>query len=181
MALDGAVHPPAARLAIEEVPLTDPRVQRLVAEVQAHYVVISGGPDDSPLDAGEFDPPSGLFLLGSSAGEPVAMGGWRLRPDLDARLGGPAAEVKRMFVSPRARRRGHAAIVLRELERTARDAGVVQLVLETGTMQPEAIALYESAGYTPTVRFGHYADSELSRYYAKRLERTTPTRGRQDP
>ena len=42
-----------------------------------------------------------------------------------------------------------------------------QMVLETGTMQPDAIALYEASGYTPTVAFGHYADSELSRYYAK--------------
>ena len=36
-------------------------------------------------------------------------------------------------------------------------------------MQPDAIALYEARGYQPTVRFGHYADSELSRYYAKPL------------
>jgi hypothetical protein len=46
----------------------------------------------------------------------------------------------------------------------------VVLALETGTMQPEAIALYQAQGYQPTIRFGHYADSELSRYFAKRLE-----------
>ena len=31
------------------------------------------------------------------------------------------------------------------------------MVLETGRAQPEAIALYESSGYTPIPRFGHYA------------------------
>lgn len=156
------------------VHFTDARVQQLVDEVQAHYVVIYGGPDDSPVDAHEFDPPAGQFLLGTVAGEPVAMGGWRLRPDLDAQLGGRAAEVKRMFVSPSVRRRGYAVTVLRELERTAAEAGVEQLVLETGTMQPEAIALYGASGYAPTIRFGHYADSELSRYFGKRLSTRRP-------
>lgn len=163
-----AQHP---ELELTAVSFADPRVQRLVDEVQAHYVVIYGGPDESPVDPHEFDPPGGLFLLGTAHGEPVAMGGWRLRPDLEALVGPDVAEVKRMFVSAHARRRGYAAAVLAELERTAREAGARRLVLETGLMQPEAIALYEARGYTPTVPFGHYADSDLSRYFAKRLDR----------
>lgn len=43
------------------------------------------------------------------------------------------------------------------------------MVLETGTEQPEAIALYLSAGYTPVEGFGHYRWSPRSRYYGKRL------------
>ena len=165
------VQPSSTPSALElvPVPFDDSRVQLLVEEVQAHYVVIYGGPDDSPVDPREFEPPGGFFLLGTVAGEPVAMGGWRLRPDLEPRLGVRAAEVKRMYVSPSARRQGYAAVVLRELERTAAAAGIGQLVLETGTMQPEAIALYRASGYTPTIRFGHYADSELSRYFGKAL------------
>jgi GNAT superfamily N-acetyltransferase len=159
----------SAELRLDRVDFRDPRVQRLVAEVQAHYVVIYGGPDDSPVDAREFDPPQGCFLLGTLEGEPVAMGGWRMRPELDDVVGGRSAEVKRMYVADSARRQGHARRVLGALERTAHEAGAELLVLETGTMQPEAIALYEASGYTPTVAFGHYADSELSRYYAKRL------------
>jgi GNAT superfamily N-acetyltransferase len=157
-----------AKLVVQPVSFLDERVQRLVDEVQAHYVVIYGGPDDSPVDAHEFDPPAGLFLLGTVGDEPVAMGGWRFRPDLEPRLGARTAEVKRMFVSPTARRRGYAAVLLRELERSAAAEGVEQLVLETGTMQPEAIALYEAQGYRPTIRFGHYAESELSRYFGKK-------------
>ena len=42
-------------------------------------------------------------------------------------------------------------------------------MLETGTEQPEAIALYEREGYRPTEGFGHYADEPGSRYYAKDL------------
>jgi GNAT superfamily N-acetyltransferase len=169
MALDGGVDPSAARLAIEEVSFSDPRVQLLVAEVQAYYVVIYGSPDESPVDPAEFDPPRGRFLLGTVAGEPVGMGGWRMRPDLTGVLGVDVAEVKRMFVSPSARRRGHASGILTALEQSAARAGVATVVLETGAEQPDAIALYERAGYTPTVRFGHYAESETARYFAKRF------------
>ena len=54
--------------------------------MQAYYVRIYGGPDDSPVDPSEFQRPNGRFLLGTVADDPVAMGGWRMRPDLDAVL-----------------------------------------------------------------------------------------------
>jgi GNAT superfamily N-acetyltransferase len=162
--------PPSDSLSVGAVPFADVRVQRLIDEVQAHYVVIYGGPDDSPVDPTEFDPPRGLFVLGTVDGHEVAMGGWRHRRDLTAVFGGAhVAEIKRMYVAPAGRRKGYARRVLTVLEDTARDAGADVLVLETGTMQPDAISLYEASGYEPTVRFGHYADSELARYFAKRL------------
>ena len=155
---------------MQHVGFTDPRVQALVTEVQDYYVQVYGGPDDSPVDPTEFDPPRGRFLLGLVRGSPVAMAGWRLRPELDAAIGGRCAEVKRMFVSPTQRRQGLARRLLAALEDSARTAGVEVLALETGAMQPEAIALYEANGYQPTIRFGHYADSELSRHFARRLD-----------
>lgn len=159
---------------VNAVAFQDARVQRLVEEVQAHYVVIYGGRDDSPVDPGEFQPPQGLFALGTLDGREVAMGGWRHRPDLTTMFDGTrVAEIKRMYVAPSGRRMGFARQVLAFLEDTARDAGAELLILETGIMQPEAIALYEASGYEPTVRFGHYADSDLARYYATRLVRGT--------
>lgn len=172
MTVPAAPQPPpvSEALLVGPVPFADTRVQRLVAEVQAHYVVIYGGPDDSPVDPLEFEPPRGLFALGTVNAEGVAMGGWRRRPDLSATFdGADVAEIKRMYVAPSGRRRGFARAVLTFLEDTAHEAGADVLVLETGTMQPDAIALYEVSGYEPTVRFGHYADSELARYFAKRL------------
>ncbi len=154
---------------VRTVPFDDPQVQRLVQEVQDYYVQIYGGPDHSPMDHGEFDPPTGRFVLAEDDSGPVAMGGWRLRPDLDPLFGGVTAEVKRMYVTVPARRRGHSRAVLRHLEETAASAGVRWLVLETGTAQPEAIALYVASGYKRTVDFGHYAWSELSRCFAKEL------------
>ena len=43
------------------------------------------------------------------------------------------------------------------------------LVLETGERQPEAIELYESAGYVRVVPFGYYKWSPLVRCYGRRL------------
>jgi GNAT superfamily N-acetyltransferase len=167
---DGAV------MTLVEVPFVDPRVQELVAEVQAHYVVIYGTPDESPVDPREFAAPMGRFVLGveevDGTDEPVAMGGWRWRPDLDARFGGDrVAEVKRMFVPARVRGRGYAREVLAFLEATAHADGVERLVLETGLMQPDAIGLYEAQGYEPVTPFGHYAESELVRCFGKDLRR----------
>ena len=160
---------PTPVLRVAPVAFTDPDTQRLVAEVQAEYVVRYGGPDDSPLEEGVFDPPRGAFFLGYENGVPVAMGGWRLRSDVLPFGGRSAAEVKRMYVAPVARRRGHARTVLAHLEATARDAGADVMVLETGTAQPEAIRMYLEAGYEPIDKFGHYAWSPKSRCFGKRL------------
>jgi GNAT superfamily N-acetyltransferase len=152
-------------IALDVVPYDDPRVVLLTAEVQAEYGARYGGDGDvSPMDAAEFAPPAGLFLLATVAGEPVAMGGWR--------LGGPQAgdaEIKRMYVRVPYRRAGWARRVLAEVERTAGLAGVTRLVLGTGIKQPEAIALYRSCGYTDIPGFGHYADAPDAVHLAKQM------------
>ncbi|MDX6324418.1 MAG: hypothetical protein QOK15_772 [Nocardioidaceae bacterium] len=156
---------------IRPTPFTDPLVQRLVAEVQLEFVARYGGPDETPLSPSHFVAPHGAFLLAvrGETGEPVGMGGWRFRPDVTALGGSTTAEVKRMYVVPAARGRGWSRLLLGELEASARAAGADVMVLETGTAQPEAIGLYESAGYVPVGRFGHYRDSPTARYLGKPL------------
>jgi ribosomal protein S18 acetylase RimI-like enzyme len=46
--------------------------------------------------------------------------------------------------------------LLRALEESARRAGRTRMVLETGHLQPEAIALYIKAGYQRIEDFGYY-------------------------
>ena len=156
-------------LRIVRASFSDPETQRLVEQVQAEYVVRYGGRDDSPLEDGVFDPPRGAFFLGYADDEPVAMGGWRLRPDVLPFGRTLAAEVKRMYVAPAARRRGYARLVLAHLEATAAEAGADVMVLETGTAQPEAIRMYTDAGYELVEKFGHYAWSPRQRCFGKRL------------
>jgi GNAT superfamily N-acetyltransferase len=78
--------------------------------------------------------------------------------------------VKRVYVVPSARRSGLARVMLAHLEETARAAGADVMILETGTAQPEAVALYESAGYQAVEPFGHYRWSPLNRCFGRRLE-----------
>jgi GNAT superfamily N-acetyltransferase len=79
------------------------------------------------------------------------------------------AEVKRMYVAPGARGLGLARRMLAHLEATAAGVGASALVLETGLKQPEAIALYESSGYTEMAGFGYYRDSGVSQCFGKLL------------
>ena len=161
---------------IRRTAFTDPVAQSLVDELQQEFVVRYGGPDETPLDPTQFDPPGGSFFVGwlvdGGDAQPVATGAWRLRPDVTALGGTVAAEIKRMYVVPRAQRRGLARLMLAHLERTACDAGADVMVLETGLAQPEAIALYESSGYEPVEGFGYYRDAPTVRYFGKRLGQT---------
>lgn len=132
----------------------------LIEQVQQEYVVRYGEVDGTPVDPAQFAAPLGLFLVGYLDAQPVACGGWRARGD-------GTAELKRMYVAPAARGRGAARAILAELERTARQTGHNRIVLETGLRQPEAIALYTSAGYTPVPRFGYYKDASESVHLGK--------------
>ncbi|ONK13726.1 GNAT family N-acetyltransferase [Streptomyces sp. MP131-18] len=149
-----------------------PDAMKLNDLVQAEYTERYGDGDVTPLDPAMFDPPRGLYLLAyDRIGRPVATGGWRAR-DADDGYADGDAEIKRMFVVREARGRGLARLILARLEESARLAGRTRVVLETGTMQPEAIALYESSGYVPVGaagKFGAYRDSPESRCFFKAL------------
>jgi GNAT superfamily N-acetyltransferase len=121
----------------------------------------------------EFEPTERIFgttdvFRGSNAawivlyddGAPVACAGLReLEPGV--------AEIKRMFVTPRARGRGHARRLLAELEGIARDAGQRWMRLFTTDMLPEAMALYASEGYT--IRSAHPVEGRTEFWLEKAL------------
>lgn len=79
------------------------------------------------------------------------------------------AEMKRVFVDPAARGKGVARIIMEALERAAAQLGVTLMQLETGTKQPEAIALYRKFGYAERGPFGGYKLDPLSLFMEKRL------------
>ena len=160
---------PSPELVIERVRLDHPDALRLIAEVQAEYVVRYGGPDETPLDPSMFLEPAGAFYVGYLDASPVATGAWRRRDDVSALGTSQTAEIKRMYVASSARHAGHARTMLAHLEATALAAGAEATILETGLRQPEAIELYVSSGYMPVPGFGYYKDAPLSRCFAKRL------------
>ena len=87
-----------------------------------------------------FEAPGAVFLVLYEDGVPVGCGGMRpLEPGV--------AEIKRMFVTARARGRGHGRRLLVELERLAAAAGARRVRLLTTEVLAEARALYAAAGY----------------------------------
>lgn len=144
---------------------------KLEAEVQQEYIErYKGEGDTTPLDPAMFRPPGGLFLIAYDGQDrPVATGAWRALDENGEGYADGDAELKRMYVIPACRGLGLARRILAVLEDDARAAGRVRMVLETGTQQPEAIALYTSSGYAPTKKFGHFREYEDSRCFAKPL------------
>ncbi|MEV7739347.1 GNAT family N-acetyltransferase [Streptomyces sp. NPDC088921] len=156
---------------IRQVSFDHPDAVKLNDQVQAEYHVRYGdGGDATTLAPEDFEPPTGIFLIAyDEMDSPVATGGWRARDaNGEGNLDGDA-ELKRMYVVDVARGRGLARRILTALEDDARAAGRTRMVLETGTKQPEAIALYTSSGYEPCVKFGYYRFHEDSRCFAKAL------------
>ena len=96
-------------------------------------------PDPAPA---ELEPPRGMLLVAFDGDDPVACGAVR-------RLGPDVAEIKRMYVAPRARGRGLGRRLLGELERGAAGLGCRTVRLDTMAAMAEAGALYRSAGYEP--------------------------------
>ena len=72
------------------------------------------------------------------------------------------AEIKRMFVLPGYRGHGIGFNILKELELWAAELNYAVCILETGKKQPEAIHLYQKAGYSIIPGYGQYLHVENS-------------------
>lgn len=107
------------------------------------------------------------FVVARLDGRPVGCGALRQIDD-------QSVEVKRMFVVPSARRQGISRRLLEELERLAGVFGYSKVILETGQYQPEALALYHSAGYRKTEPYGRYVDDPLAQCFEKIVKRGSP-------
>lgn len=130
-----------------------------------HRPAPPAAPPDDPrwqVDPAAVARPHGTFVMARLHGEPVGCGALRPLP------GGPGgvAEVKRMYTVPSARGQGVARAVLAHLVAAARELGYRTVVLETGTRQQEAMALYAADGWEPLAPYGEYREHGLSRCFA---------------
>jgi ribosomal protein S18 acetylase RimI-like enzyme len=107
-----------------------------------------------------FAPPTGAFLVARLRGRPVACGALKFK-------GRQTAELKRMWVASDARGLGLGRILLAELERHCREAGVPVVRLETHRALGEALALYRGAGYVEVPPFN--AEPYAHHWFEKRL------------
>ena len=98
-------------------------------------------------DASELTPPAGALVIARLRERAIGCGALKLHGS------SAPAELKRMWVSADARGLGLGRRILEELERHAREAGVVVLRLETNRALTEAIALYRRSGYVEVDAF----------------------------
>jgi putative acetyltransferase len=133
-------------------------IGRLTMELARRYNDDGAG-DFRPTDV---EQPRSGFLVARWEGKAVACGAFRPMTD-------DKAEIKRMYVDPAFRGRGIGRRLLAALEDGARQAGFAKIWLETGTGQPEAVGLYESAGYRPIPRYGMYHKDPRSVCFEKIL------------
>lgn len=141
-----------------------PVVQRLIselnAELEARYP--EEGANFFRLDPEEVSEGRGVLLVAYLAGTPVGCGAVRqIKPGV--------AEIKRMYVDPAVRGRHVGRQIIEALEAHARQLGAKRIVLETGPRQPDAIAMYEHAGFVEIPLYGEYIGSQFSVCMAKDL------------
>lgn len=157
-------------LCIEPLEPSDPRAERalhaFMEEMSSRWLGRPATADDLREAFREFPsddlrPPDGLLLVAHRDGAVEGCAGLRLleEPGL--------AEVKRVWVSPVARRRGLGRRLMAEIERHASERGLRELRLDTRSDLVEARRLYEQLGYREIAPFGD--NPYAGHWFAKRL------------
>jgi GNAT superfamily N-acetyltransferase len=151
-----------AALVVAPYPADGPEAVALIVELDAEIQRRYPGAPVHGLTPADLRDPDMVFLIGRVDGSPAGCGALRTR-------GPGVGEVKRMYVRPEFRGRGVARAILTALEREAQHRRVARMLIETGDGQPEAIALYESAGYAPIPPYGEYVGNVVSRCFEKQM------------
>jgi putative acetyltransferase len=156
-------------LVLAEVDPAAPEAAELIAALNRDLTARYPGLPIHGIDAANFREAGGVFVIGRLADIAVACGA--LRP-MDA----GEVEVKRMYVRDSQRGHGFGRAMLVALEEIASRRGYRTIRLETGSSQPEAIALYESAGYQHIPCYGEYVADPRSRCFEKQLSKVAEPR-----
>ncbi|MBK8341588.1 MAG: GNAT family N-acetyltransferase [Flavobacteriales bacterium] len=153
------MHPKRYRLVRTDA--SDPAFQELVAELDKDLAIRDGKDHAFYAQFNRIDSIRHAVVVMHGT-LPVGCGAFKA-------FDGDAVEIKRMYVPPAHRRKGIASLVLRELEQWAHELGHQRCVMETGKMQPEAIALYTKSGYRVIPNYGQYIGVESSVCFEKQL------------
>jgi GNAT superfamily N-acetyltransferase len=138
--------PTVSELRFVAVDQDDVLAEPLLAELAVEYARRYGATEQAvskwlrSYPAEDFAAPGGGMLIGLLGGRPITGGAFR-------RFDAETAELKRIWTDSRHRLRGHAKALLTELETAIGARGYRHVYLTTGDRQPEAEALYLSAGY----------------------------------
>jgi putative acetyltransferase len=142
-------------------PANQPDVLALIQALDDYQKPLYPAESHHGIDIDALSQPNVLFAVARPADGNAAVGCGALV------LGADFGELKRMYTSPAHRGQGIASSLLALLEAEARRRGCTHFALETGYLQPEALALYERHGYRRCGPFGDYVDDPNSVFMRK--------------
>ncbi|HEY7206870.1 MAG TPA: GNAT family N-acetyltransferase [Gaiellaceae bacterium] len=131
--------------------------QAFFAEIRSRYPEWEPAAS-GPAEPADLAPPHGAWLVAHLDGRPVGCGGLK-------RLDDDIVEVRRVFIARTARGLGIGRLLLQELEERARGLGYRRVRLTTGDSQPEALGLFQAAGYREVPRFN---DNRFTRHWMEK-------------
>ena len=150
---------PQQRLSIERVWLDNVDVEVLIS--QLNLDLYSRYPEPGALifslESADIVDGVGALLMAELDGEPVGCGVYRVMDDLAG-----SAEIKRLYVTLAGRGKKIGSALLAELERSAAALGVHCFALETGPRQPEAMRIFDAAGYVVCEPWGRFVGKDFS-------------------
>ncbi len=142
-----------------------PEARKLIEQLDGYLTGLYPAESNHLLPVESLRQPNVTFLVASVDGEVAGCGAFVNQDGQDEKY----AEIKRMFVLPEFRGLKLGRRILEEIESLARASGLKLARLETGVSQPEALLLYEKAGYQHRGPFGDYSEDPLSIFMEKRL------------
>jgi putative acetyltransferase len=139
-----------------------PEAVQLIERLDIYQTALYPAESNHLLSIEDLRQPSVVFLMARVNGRAAGCGAY-------VNLDNEYSEIKRMFVLPEYRGMKIGRLILDRLEALAREAGLQVMRLETGVSQPEAIHLYQKAGYQKREPFGSYPNDPLCVFMEKRL------------
>ena len=139
----------------------EPSVRVLIEELDQYMIPLYPVESNHLLDIETLRQPEMRFFAAFVDDEVVGCGGCWLHDGY--------AEIKRVYVSPKARGLGLAKKLMQRIEAEAVAHDKLVARLETGIHQPEALGLYRAIGYINRGPFGDYAEDPNSVFMEKAL------------
>jgi GNAT superfamily N-acetyltransferase len=131
--------------------------QTFFAEIASRYPGWAPASSQS-LEPSDLAPPNGVWLVAYLQQSAIGCGGLQ-RLDVDT------AQIRRPFLDESARGRGIGQMLLSELESRARSLGYKRVRLTTGDRQPEALHMFQAAGY---VEIPPFTDGVFTRHWMEK-------------
>lgn len=137
-----------------------PDVHALIGELDAFLYALYPPHNVYALDIAALLDPNVLFAVVRDAdGVAVGCGAIVVQADI--------GELKRLYIRPGARGKGHARRLLETLEARAMQQGCTTFLLESGPLNMEALIPYERLGYRYRQAFGNYPEDPCSVFMQK--------------